>query len=73
MNKTITVSFTTDKEAGVVYGALRHLKREGYTQSYTMYDDCATLSVDAADVDTVLNVFNGLAGLEMPGISAQID
>jgi len=74
MNKTIAVSFTTDEEAGAVYGTIRRLKHEGYFSSYSMYDDYALISVEAGEVDTVLNIFNDMADeRELIGIFAQID
>jgi len=74
MNKTISVSFTTDEEAGAVYGTIRRLKHEGYFSTYSMYDDYALIFVDAGDIDTVLNIFNDMADeRELAGIFAQID
>lgn len=74
MNKTITVSFITDEEAGAVYGTIRKLKHEGYFSTYSMYDNYALVFVEAGEVDTVLNVFNDMADeRELKGISAQID
>lgn len=73
-NTTIAVSFTTDEEAGVVYGTIRKLKHEGFFSSYSMYDDYALLFVPASEVDTVLNVFNDIAEEKgLKGISAQPD
>jgi len=74
MNKTVTVSFTTDEEAGAVYGTIRRFKHEGYYSSYNMYDNYALISVEAGEVDTVLNIFNDLADERgLPGIFAQAD
>lgn len=65
MSKTIAVLFTTDEEAGKVYGTIRRLKREGYFHTCSMYDNYALIfAVGDADVDTVLNVFNDITGLE---------
>ena len=74
MNKTVTVSFTTDEEAGAVYGTIRKFKHEGLYSSYSMYDNYALISVEAEEVDTVLNIFNDLADERgLPGIFAQAD
>jgi len=73
MNKTIAVSFTTDEEAGAVYGLIRKLKREGYFQTYSMYDDYA-LIFSVEEVDAVLNIFNDFADERgLKGIFAQVD
>jgi len=73
VNKTIKVSFTTDEEAGAVYGTIRHLKHEGFFSSYSMYDDHALIfGVD--DAETILNVFNDMVDeRDLPGIFAQVD
>ena len=74
MNKTITASFTTEEEAGAVYGTIRRLKHEGLFSSYSMYDDYALIFVEAGEVDTVLNVFNDMADERgLKGIFAQVD
>ena len=73
-NKTVAVSFTTDEEAGVVYGTIRKLKHEGFFSSYSMYDDYALLFVPDSEVDTVINSFNDLATEKgLRGINAQED
>ncbi len=73
-NTTIAVQYTTDEEAGAVYGTILKLKREGYFSSYSMYDNYALLFVPSSEVDTVLKVFNDLGvERELPGILAQTD
>ncbi len=73
-NRTVAVSFKTDKEAGAVYGAIRELKRNGLFSSYSMYDDYALIFVSANEVDAVINAFNDLATeRNHPGICAQED
>ena len=73
-NTTIAGNYTTDEEAGAVYGIVRKLKREGYFSSYSMYDTYALLFVPSTEVDTVLKVFNDL-GVDrgLAGIMAQTD
>jgi len=73
-NTTVAVNFTTDEEAGAVYGTIRKLKHEGYFSSYSMYDDYALLFVPSTEVNTVIDFFDTLsAERELPGISAQTD
>ena len=73
-NTTVAVQFTTDEEAGAVYGTIRRLKHEGYFSSYSMYDDYALLFVPSGDVDTVINVFTELSEeRSLQGIFAQVD
>ena len=75
MNKTISVSFTTDEEAGAVYGTIRRLKHEGYFSTYRMHiDDDVALIFSVEEVDTVLNIFNDMADERgLKGIFAQVD
>jgi len=74
MNRTVAVAFTTNEEAGAVYGTIRKLKQEGLFSSYSMYDDYALIFVEANEVDGVINAFNDMAAeRELPGISAQED
>jgi len=70
----ITVAFTTDEEAGAVYGVIRKLKRDTYVAFHTMYDDHALINVKPIDVDTVIDTFVELAhSKKMPGIHVQED
>lgn len=75
MTKTIAVTFTTDEEAGAVYGLIRKLKRERYISTYRMsIDDDAALIFGVGEPDAVVNIFNDFADERgLPGIFAQID
>ena len=77
MRYTVAVNYTTDEEAGTVYGVALRLKREGYFQSFNMHNEDGVALLFCADpesADTVVNTYNDLATEKgMRGIFAQID
>lgn len=52
--RRVTISFTSDEEAGAVYGLLRMLKRNGFSQSFNIFDQSAEILVDEDDIEIVL-------------------
>lgn len=78
--RRITIYFTSDEEAGAVYGLLRMLKRNGFFQSFNVFDQEAEILVDEDDTEIVLahisnlrtgglTSFRGKARRGYPGIS----
>ena len=72
--RRITIYFTSDDEAGAVYGMLRALKRNGFFQSFNISEQDAEISLDPEDVEIVLAYITDLRSgrtrkISYPGIS----
>ena len=69
---TIMVSFTTDDEAGAVYGAMRRLKHDGYLQNFSLMEDAAIIDVHPSYTNNVLDAFKVLHDKGFRGINAEV-